>query len=222
MGDSFKKVQAGQPLEVSATVWNALIDVTKQAKQSQHDRTDSSQPLTRQSNHALIRNLAGDDLARFAVIELGTPIITPTDNEMEFKNRTTFTALLPSVSTGTRFGVTLEPIASGAIGTAAVAGIIPVRLAVGALPYACAHPIPGSNILQSVPHGPASILWMESFGSTRWAIIRFDQSNYEEIVFITSNIPDDDGFYPANVQRYDAASRSWITFYACKVVDANR
>ena len=203
MGDNFKKVQAGQPLEVSATVWNALIDVTQRAKLSQHDQTDSSQPVTRQSNHALVRNLTGFDLARFAVIELGTPIITPTDNELEFKNRTSFSGLMPSVFTGTRFGVTLEPIASGAIGTAAVAGIVPVRLAVGALPYACAEPIPGLGILQSVPHGPASVLWMESFGSTRWAIIRFDQSNYEEIVYITSNTPDEDGFYPANVQRYD-------------------
>jgi hypothetical protein len=222
MADSFKKVQAGQSLEISATVWNALIDVTQRAKLSQHDRNDSSQPASRQANHALVRNLTGFDLARFAVIELGTPMITPSDNELEFKNRTSFSGLLPSAFTGARFGVTLAPIASGAIGTAAVAGIVPVRLAVGTLPYACAAPIPGMGILQSVPHGPATVLWMESMGSPRWAIIRFDPSNFEEIVYITSNSPDEDGFYPANVQRYDTVSRTWITQYACKVIDANR
>ncbi len=222
MGDSFKKVQAGQSLEISASVWNALLDVSQQAKRSQHNQADSSQPVTRHSNFALVRNQTGYELGRFAVVELGTPIITPTDNELEFKNRTSFSGLLPSITTGARFGVTLEPMAIGTIGTATVAGIVPVRVAVGADVYTCAEPMTGTSILQCVPHGPATLLWIEPAGAIRWAIIRFDQTNYEEIVYITSNVADENGYYPAIVQRYDTLSRTWISQYTCKVIDANR
>ena len=148
--------------------------------------------------------------------------MTQTDNELEFKNRTSFSGMLPSVTAGARFGVTMEPIATGAIATAAVAGIVPVRVAVGSDTYACAEPMPGTSVLQCVPHGPSTLLWIEPAGVIRWAIIRFDQTNYEEIVYITSNVADEDGYYPAIVQRYDTFSRTWISQYTCKVIDANR
>ncbi|MFN9414496.1 MAG: hypothetical protein ACK57V_19280 [Pirellula sp.] len=47
-------------------------------------------------------------------------------------------------------------------------------------------------------------------------------ANYEEIVFITSNIPDGNGYYPGVVQKFDVASKSWSTIFDCKVVDANK
>ncbi len=56
----------------------------------------------------------------------------------------------------------------------------------------------------------------------RWAVIRFDDANYEEIVFITSNIPDGNGYYPGVVQKFDVASKTWSTIFDCKVVDANK
>ena len=46
--------------------------------------------------------------------------------------------------------------------------------------------------------------------------------NYEEIVFITSNIPDSNGYYPGLVQKFDVTTRSWNSTFNCKVVDANR
>lgn len=222
MGDSFKKVQAGQPLEVSASVWNALLDVARQAKESQHDQTQQARTNSRQTSYALVRNQSGVDLDRFAVIELGSPIISPVDNQLEFKNRPSFQASLPSDSTGSRIGVTIEPIASGAIGTAAVAGIVPVRLGATSVLYACVQPIAGATTLQSVPHGPASLLWAESTFGNCWAIMRIDQSNLEEIVLVTSNIPDEQGFYPGIVQRYDIAGGAWVSQFPCKVLDANR
>jgi hypothetical protein len=83
--------------------------------------------------------------------------------------------------------------------------------------------VTGQNgYLRSVPHGPASVLWIESSGTVRWAVIRFDDANYEEIVFITSNIPDGNGYYPGVVQKFDVATKSWSTIFNCKVVDANK
>jgi len=97
------------------------------------------------------------------------------------------------------------------------------RVSVGAVAYACAETVTGQNgDLRSTPHGPATVLWMESSGAVRWAVIRFDDSNYEEIVFVTSNFPDGNGYYPGVVQRFNVATKSWSTIFNCKVVDANR
>jgi hypothetical protein len=94
---------------------------------------------------------------------------------------------------------------------------------VGSIAYTCAETVDGQNgYLRSVPHGPASVLWIETTGAVRWAVIRFDDANYEEIVFITSNIPDANGFYPGVVQKFDVASKTWSTIFNCKVVDANK
>jgi hypothetical protein len=53
-------------------------------------------------------------------------------------------------------------------------------------------------------------------------VIRFDDANYEEIVFITSNIPDGNGYYPGVVQKFDVMTKSWGSVFDCKVVDANK
>ena len=128
-----------------------------------------------------------------------------------------------STTTGPRFGVLLEPLKNNFIGTAAVAGCVLTRVLVGSIAYTCAETVAGQNsYLRSVPHGPASVLWIESSGAVRWAVIRFDDANYEEIVFITSNIPDGNGYYPGVVQKFDVASKSWSTIFNCKVVDANK
>jgi hypothetical protein len=223
MGDRFKKVQAGQELQVSAEVWNTLIDLTRKHKDGKHPQGAKSEPIFQQSNLAKVRNQTGLDLDQFSVVGLASPIILPTDNALEFKRQVTFNGTLPSNTSAGRFGVTIQPIAAGAIGLAAIAGIVAVKLAVDGVPFACACPMDGqTGLLKAVPHGPVSVLWMESTGAIRWSIIRFDDSNYEEIVFITSNIPDSDGYYPGIVQRYDTITKSWVSLFECKVLDANR
>jgi hypothetical protein len=165
----------------------------------------------------------GSDLDRFSIVALGAPIITPAANLKEFKRQTSFQGLVPGAASGSRFGVLLEPLKNNTIGTAAVAGCVIVRISVGVAAYNCAETIVGQNgYLRSVPHGPASVLWIEPSGEVRWAVIRFDDANYEEIVFITSNIPDGNGYYPGVVQKFDVATKSWNTAFDCKVVDANK
>jgi hypothetical protein len=117
----------------------------------------------------------------------------------------------------------LEPLKNNLIGTAAIGGCVITRVSVGSVAYSAAETIVGQNgYLRSVPHGPASVLWIESTGALRWAVIRFDDANYEEIVFITSNIPDGNGYYPGVVQKFDVATKSWGSVFDCKVVDANK
>ena len=205
MGDQFHKVMPGDPLKIPAEAWNALVDLSQQRKNQQHDLLSQADGTSRQTTLAKVRNLTGVDLDRFSIIALGTPIITPTANLKEFKRQVSFQGLVPSAGTGPRFGVLLEPLKNNLIGTVAVAGCVITRVSVGATAYACAETINGQNgYLRSVPHGPSSVLWIESTGAVRWAVIRFDDANYEEIVFITSNIPDANGYYPCSESQHSA------------------
>lgn len=56
--------------------------------------------------------------------------------------------------------------------------------------------------------------------SLRTVLVEPD-SNLLEIVRITSETKDEQGFYPGVVQRYDPIGLTWETIVACKVVDAN-
>ncbi|MFO0449981.1 MAG: hypothetical protein ACK52I_15185 [Pseudomonadota bacterium] len=189
MGDQFRKVQPGDPLKIPAEAWNALVDLSQQQKNQRHDQLSESEGTSRQTTLAKVRNQTGVDLDRFSIVALGTPIITPAENLREFKRQVSFQGLVPSAGTGTHFGVLLEPLKNNLIGTAAIAGCVLTRVLIGSVAYTCAETVAGQNgYLRSVPHGPASVLWIESSGAVRWAVIRFDDANYEEIVFITSNI----------------------------------
>jgi hypothetical protein len=223
MGDQFRKVLPGDPLNIPAEAWNALVDLSQDQKNQRHDQLSQTEGTSRQTMLAKVRNQTGVDLDRFSIVALGAPIITPAANLTEFKRQVSFQGLVPSTGTGPRFGVLLEPLKNNLIGTAAIGGCVITRVSVGSVAYNAAETIVGQNgYLRSVPHGPASVLWIESTGALRWAVIRFDDANYEEIVFITSNIPDGNGYYPGVVQKFDVATKSWGSVFDCKVVDANK
>jgi hypothetical protein len=223
MGGPFRKVQSGEPLQIPAEAWNALMDLSQAHRNQRHNQQNHTEGTLRQTTLAKVRNHTGVDLDRFSIMALGNPILSPDDNLNEFQRQSTFQGLLPSANTGSRFGVLLEPLKPNMIGTAVVSGCVIVRVSVDGQIYDCVEPVPGQpSFLRNVPHGPASILWMESTGTIRWAVIRLDHANYEEIVFITSNIPDANGYYPGLVQRFDVVSQTWNTVFPCKVVDANR
>ena len=56
----------------------------------------------------------------------------------------------------------------------------------------------------------------------RIGAIRLDDGDLQAHVLITSNVPDADGYYPGEVQRYDVKNKTWETLFECKVVDINQ
>ncbi|ADV62997.1 hypothetical protein Isop_2423 [Isosphaera pallida ATCC 43644] len=224
-GDAFKKVQPGQRLEITAEAFNAFLDAARAAREHKQFGTEASQ-FFRQSGIVKVKNASGADRGRFAVLGLTEPIILPANNETEFKRQVTFEGVVPAKNEHKgKFAVLLEPVAASKIGLAVVAGVVPVRLQVdpGQL-YDCAEIIDGNTqALRNVPHGSARVLWIEATGSTeRWAVVRLDDGDYEAHVLITGNVPDSDGYYPGEVQRYDVDTKTWQTLFECKVLDINQ
>jgi hypothetical protein len=224
-GDAFKKVQPGQRLEITAETFNTFLDAARAAREHKQFGTEASQ-FFRQSGIAKVKNVSGYDQPRFGVLGLTEPIILPADNEMEFKRQVTFEGVVPAKNDHRgKFAVLLEPIADGKIGLAVIAGVVPVRLKVDPeQQYDRAEIIDAdAGKLLNVPHGSARVLWIDATGSEeRWAIVRLDDGDYQAHVLITSNSPDDDGYYPGVVQRYDVDTETWQTLFECKVLDINQ
>ncbi len=225
MGDAFKKVQAGQRIAISAEAYNAFIDAAQAVREHKQFGTEALQ-FFRQSGIVKLRNASGADQGRFAVLGLSEPIILPSANAAEFKRQVTFEGVVSAKNDHRgKFAVLLEPIADGKIGLAVIAGVVPVRLKVNPEQlYDRAEIIDGdAGKLLNVPHGSARVLWIDAVGSEeRWAIVRLDDGDYQAHVLITSNVPDDDGYYPGEVQRYDVDTKSWQTLFECKVLDINQ
>jgi hypothetical protein len=230
-GDAFKKVQPGQRLEITAEAFNAFLDAARAVREHKVFGTDASQYF-RQSGIVKVKNTSGANQGRFAVLGLTEPIILPADNPAEFKRQVTFEGVVPAKNDHKgKFAVLLEPVADGKIGLAVVAGVVPVRLEVDpAKLYDCAEIIDSNTqALRNQPHGSARVLWVQEPDPSdpttqylRWAVVRLDDGDYQAHVLITSNVPDADGYYPGEVQRYDVATKAWQTLFECKVVDINQ
>jgi hypothetical protein len=64
MGDSLKKAQAGQKLEIPAETYNAFLDAVRFVRERRHDvGQESTEPL-RQSGIIKVRNKSGADRDR--------------------------------------------------------------------------------------------------------------------------------------------------------------
>jgi hypothetical protein len=224
-GDPFKNVLPGERMVIPAAAYNAFLDAARRNRAQLHETDRDEDKEFRQAGIVKVKNATGQDLGRFAVVMLNAPIIGPGDNLQEFQNKVTFIGVKPTdTPQRERFAVLLEPLPYDAIGRAIVAGVTVVKLKVDPAQlydYAVAE-MDQTGWLRNVPHGNARVLWIDPSGSTeRWAVVRLDDGDFQAHVLITSHVPDDDGFYPGEVQRYDVKTRAWITMFECKVVDIN-
>jgi len=171
MGDIYKKVQAGQPLEISARFWNDIIDVVRWA----HTQRDVTGALPRFLAHyattRYVRNDTGGDLARCSVVGLGGSVYLPTANLHGFKNQQTLKAVAPGFPDHDgKFAVLTEPIASGKLGRAIVSGLAPVQVS-GTEWYGYADISPGSTSgLILLPAGGAKVEYLDT--DSGWGVVQ--------------------------------------------------
>ncbi len=177
-GDKFAKQQAGQPLEIPAATWNAMLDAARAHVDQQHDQSVQDNAWFRSGDLIKVRNQSGQDLDRFAVLGLQSPIIQPADKLREFKNQVAINGVLPAGESFGRFCILLDPLKNDKIGRAWVSGVCPVQIEVEQDWHRYADISPGSaSELKSKPDGGAEILWREPGTGVKWAVVRLSNAH---------------------------------------------
>ena len=178
MGDHLKKVQSGDPLVIPATTFNTLIDAARD-HQAQKQRTGQGhQPSFPQPGVISVMNVSGSARDRFDVLGLTGPVILPTVNLNEFKNKTVFYGATPSSSDRGKFAILLEPLDSAEIGRALVSGVCPARIDVTDSDHMFADVKDAeAGHLASAGSGSATVLWKDSGTGVKWAVVRLGSAD---------------------------------------------
>jgi hypothetical protein len=176
MSDGLKKVQSGQPLVIPASAYNAFIDAALDFRQRTAHLGRAAQPSFAQASIVLIRNDSGSNQNRMSVLGVDAPVIDPSANEEEFKNRVALSCVVPAADTHEgKFVVLAEPIASGKIGRAYAAGVCPVKIDVPDEDHEWRYAEIADGVTANLKvsmQGSAGILWRAGGTGVQWAVVR--------------------------------------------------
>ncbi len=176
MSDPFKKVTTGSKLRIPAAAYNTFVDVARDHQASQRRIASTPQTPIRPTGIVLVRNGTGRDLKRYHVLAIDSPIIDPDDNEDEFKNRVALAGVLPDKDEHFgKFVILNEPLKSGAIGRAYVAGVCPVKIDVPDEDHERHYADildDTTDTLMARHDGAAQILWRAGGTGKQWALVR--------------------------------------------------
>lgn len=177
-GDAYKKVQVGRPLNIPAETFNAFIDAARAHKQSTVAFGQSPSGEFRQTGLVPVKNITGEERQRFDVVGVDDPVFTPDDSLDSFKNQIALDGAIPCEHRHLgRFAILQEPADANGIVPAAVAGVTIARVDVvdESHPF-CDVVNCGTEALQSNPTGSAKLIWKEAGTGTKWAVIRFGET----------------------------------------------
>ena len=179
MSSALKKVRSGDPLVIPAAAYNAFIDAAIDYRQRTAHLGQGAQPSFSQASIVLVRNDSGSNQNRMAVLGVDAPIIDPSANEEEFRNRVALSCVAPEEGTHEgRFVVLAEPIANGKIGRAYAAGVCPVKIDVPDEEHEWRYAEIADGITGNLKvgmQGSAGILWRAGGTGVQWAVIRLGQ-----------------------------------------------
>jgi hypothetical protein len=176
---TFRRVQPGDRLAFRAAEWNAVREM---AQAYQQERLNAQGSRVRVDDHFVYgRNDSGADLARWSVAGIGSLVFLPADQGNTFGSPIVFTLQTPTLAHASRFAIAVEPIAAGAIGRLAIAGITVATVNNTAqLPSpthaALANDGNGVIKLEAATSGPVELLWHDAVGLSNLAVIRFGGS----------------------------------------------
>ncbi|MFH1022136.1 MAG: hypothetical protein V1809_01965 [Planctomycetota bacterium] len=179
-GNDLKKVFPGQRLSIPAGAYNAFIDAAEVHKKRLVGITGGENPFFAPMGILLVRNDSGGPRERFDVLGLDEIVISPEDNDREFKNHPILAGVVPDITKHRgRFGVLQEPVGSGMFARAMILGITPVKVAVPTgITCRRADITDGvSGHLTEWGNGSAEVLWHG--GGTdeyEWAVVRLGTS----------------------------------------------
>lgn len=175
-GDDLRKVAHGQPLRIPAAAYNSFIDAAADYRNRTVGMEGEYKQHDTKTGIIYVRNDAGVDLEQFAVVGLDGLVIGPDDNDREFRHRVVMKGVKPDEDKHQgKFAIYVEPVASGKLGRAVVAGLCQVKLNV---PNEENEPrfaemedgVTGN--LKATTYGSAVILWREGGTGVQWAVVR--------------------------------------------------
>ncbi len=168
-----EKVIAGQPVAPGASTWNDFVDVRDWWRRRGGPRGGgvAAPPQTPQFDPATvvwIQNSTGSDLRQGEIAELQTKLLDDVERYVPW-----FDADTPNLTKP--FVVCLEPITDGEIGPAAIDGVCPALVNVGATTHRWAGPSSGSAVLQSYAAGGVRLLYPPSSTGEVLCFVKFDR-----------------------------------------------
>lgn len=180
MGDAFRKVRPGDPVSISATAWNRVIDqVTTRPR---FDASTSPYPAI--NFQVRCRNSTSGDVARWGVLQITGVLETPTGatggatgsmdpGTMSFLAYPGIVGVTPTDTAGARYVVATQPIKAGEIGMAAIDGVVQVKLDIQSASDNFATVKSGSvEQMKTASSGDASVLWKEGGTGVKWGLVR--------------------------------------------------
>ena len=177
-GSNLTHVRPGDPLEITAGTFNAMLDAAKAHRGGRHGLGRTARPDLRQGNIVLVRNDSGFDLDRYSVLGLSGTLFDPTTEAVSFQREIAVTGVIPVPGThDDNFVVLQEPIKNGDLGLAMIAGVTIVKVWVasaeanGIFTYARIQAAAAS--LEKSPSGPAKIITIEAGTGNKWALVSF-------------------------------------------------
>lgn len=177
MSDPLEPVQPGDPPPLRADTWNLVLDSAREFRNRRQGRAGGGEiepdPVT---GNVLVwvRNDSGSTRAAFSVLELGQPLTDVTDvtgNPHAFRQKPVFPGTAPS-GPDIAFAVTIDPLASGAVGRAVLLGACVCDVDVSVITHTHAAPAAGTTAaLASAVSGPARIVWRVAGTGTQRALV---------------------------------------------------
>lgn len=171
-GDQLASVSTGQPVQLTAATWNALMQMLRDGKFNGPQRTGGG-PVGAAADSPttlFVKNTTENAIAEFGVMQLEVIAIEPADNITPWRSRRVMLGIEPTATTP--FGIVQEPISAGQIGRAVVVGVTPAILNVVDVDHQFAGPTTSTTELTTSTGGPARILWKETgTGAAKKAVV---------------------------------------------------
>lgn len=174
MIDPRRHVAPGQSLSLAAAQVNWINEQMRRSPAAAPRGGDFSAPYT----WVYVRNSSGAAVTRWGILAITGVEIAPTYTTVADRATNQFQAMplltggTPTVTT-TAWCVTIEPIAAGKVGKAAVSGVVQCKVDVASEGHALVKCKASTAELQTDSSGEGLILWKDAgTGAGKWALVR--------------------------------------------------
>ncbi len=160
--NDLKKVAAGEAFVMPARVYNEMVDLIMERRRRSSNLAGNQALRDTKNGVIRIKNDAGVDLGRGAVLGLDGLAVDAGEGQPAF--RSVFSGVVPGVAHRGRFAVLLAPLAINTVGLAAVGDVVTTTLDVPTGGESCRFAdisVGETEHMEAASFGAATILWCE-------------------------------------------------------------